>query len=50
MKLVSIVILNWNGKAFLKEFLPSLIAHTQLEGAEIVVADNADNIDHRTND
>ena len=41
MKLVSIVILNWNGKAFLKEFLPSLIAHTQLEGAEIVVADNA---------
>jgi len=41
MKLVSIVILNWNGKAFLEKFLPSLVANSQLEGAEIVVADNA---------
>lgn len=41
MNLVSIVILNWNGKEFLKEFLPALIMHSQVEGAEIVVADNA---------
>ena len=40
MKNVSIVILNWNGKQFLERFLPSLIQHTTLPGAEIVVADN----------
>lgn len=41
MKRVSIVILNWNGIAFLRKFLPSLVEHSQVEGAEIVVADNA---------
>ena len=41
MKLISIVILNWNGKEFLQKFLPTLIAHSQLEGVEIVVTDNA---------
>jgi GT2 family glycosyltransferase len=41
MNLVSIVILNWNGKAHLEKFLPGLMEHTRMEGAEIVVADNA---------
>jgi GT2 family glycosyltransferase len=40
MKLVSIVILNWNGKQYLEQFLPTLIRHTTHSGAEIVVADN----------
>ncbi|MEA3463228.1 MAG: glycosyltransferase family 2 protein, partial [Bacteroidota bacterium] len=40
MKLVSIVILNWNGKAHLEQFLPLLVRHTTLPGVEIVVADN----------
>ncbi len=40
MKLVSIVILNWNGKAYLKQFLPLVIRYTNLPGAEIVIADN----------
>jgi len=40
MKLVSIVILNWNGKQYLEQFLPALIMHTIHPGAEIVVADN----------
>jgi GT2 family glycosyltransferase len=40
MKLVSIVILNWNGKGYLEKFLPGLVQHSQMEGAEIVVADN----------
>lgn len=40
MKLVSIVILNWNGRAFLEKFLPILAENSRLEGAEIVVADN----------
>jgi GT2 family glycosyltransferase len=40
MKLVSIVILNWNGKKFLEQFLPTLVKHTTHPEAEIVVADN----------
>lgn len=40
MKLVSIVILNWNGREYLEKFLPALIRHTTNPGAEIVVADN----------
>ncbi|NER13372.1 glycosyltransferase [Leptobacterium flavescens] len=35
----AIVILNWNGKQLLEQFLPSVIAHS--EGADIYVADNA---------
>lgn len=41
MKRISIVILNWNGLHFLQEFLPILTNHTVMEGAGIVVADNA---------
>lgn len=38
--LCSVIILNWNGEAMLRRFLPSLIANTQLDGVELVVADN----------
>ena len=41
MKRVAVVILNYNGKKFLEEFLPNVIANTNAELAEIVVADNA---------
>ncbi len=37
---VSVIILNWNGERFLKQFLPALIKYTPNELAEIVVADN----------
>ncbi len=37
---VAIVILNWNGKKFLEDFLPGVIANSS-EDAEIIVADNA---------
>lgn len=40
MSKVAIVILNWNGEKFLKDFLPSLVQNTP-SWAEIVVADNA---------
>lgn len=40
MKLLSIVILNWNGKQHLEHFLPALLRHTTHPDAEIVVADN----------
>lgn len=39
MKL-SIVILNWNGSAYLQKFLPALLRHTPLGDVEVVVADN----------
>jgi GT2 family glycosyltransferase len=41
MKKLSIVILNWNGASMLREFLPSVIAHSKGEGIEVCVADNA---------
>ncbi|RZJ68184.1 MAG: glycosyltransferase family 2 protein [Flavobacterium sp.] len=39
----AIVILNWNGKRLLEQFLPSVIEHSQ--GAEIWLADNASSDD-----
>ncbi|MGB0982142.1 MAG: glycosyltransferase [Winogradskyella sp.] len=36
---IALVILNWNGKALLEQFLPSVIKHS--ESAVIYVADNA---------
>lgn len=36
----AVVILNWNGRAFLEKFLPSVIQHTT-SYAEIIIADNA---------
>lgn len=42
---IAVVILNWNGKRFLEKFLPSLIKNTDLELAEIVIADNASSDD-----
>jgi GT2 family glycosyltransferase len=36
---IAIVILNWNGETLLKQFLPSVMAHST--GADIYVVDNA---------
>jgi len=40
LPLVSIVILNWNGKEFLRKFLPSVMASTYAN-KRVIVADNA---------
>lgn len=40
MKKVSVVILNWNGRALLEKFLPALFKYTNLSLADIIVADN----------
>ncbi|MGC8802884.1 MAG: glycosyltransferase family 2 protein [Bacteroidales bacterium] len=48
MSKVSIVILNWNGAHFLRQFLPPLLAHTHYPWVEIVVADNASTDDSVT--
>ena len=39
MTKVAVVILNWNGKKLLEQYLPSVIEHSQQ--AQIIVADNA---------
>lgn len=36
----SVVILNWNGVGHLRTYLPSVIAHSAIEGCEVIVADN----------
>jgi len=50
---VAVVILNWNGKSLLKEFLPSVIRHTNLTDTKVFVADNGstdDSIDYLKKD
>lgn len=37
---VAVAILNWNGVALLRQFLPSVVAHTPPTLAEVVVIDN----------
>ncbi|PXX99046.1 glycosyl transferase family 2 [Marinifilum breve] len=41
MNRIGIVILNWNGKELLKQFLPSVVSHSKREWAEVIMADNA---------
>ena len=48
MNLVSIVILNWNGREHLEKFLPYLMQYTTHPEAEIVVADNGSTDDSLT--
>ena len=43
----AVVVLNWNGKAWLEKFLPNLVNHSQV--ATVFVADNAstdDSVDY----
>ena len=40
MSRVAVIILNWNGKELLKQFLPTASKYTQGEDVDLVVADN----------
>ncbi len=40
MKKAAVVILNWNGKHYLEDFLPSVVAFSLFENTEVVVIDN----------
>ena len=40
MKQVAVIILNWNGAALLKRYLPTVIAGTDNTVADVIVADN----------
>jgi GT2 family glycosyltransferase len=44
-KKVAVVILSWNGKKFLEQFLPSVMQHTSLQLCDVVVADNCSSDD-----
>lgn len=37
---VAVVILNWNGENYLKQFLPSVVAYSSSDDVEVWVADN----------
>ena len=39
MEKVAVVILNWNGCEMLRSFLPSVVAHSEADGAVVYVAD-----------
>lgn len=41
MKKAAVIILNWNGRKLMEEYLPSVVRNTPPEQARIVVADNA---------
>jgi len=41
LKKVAVVILNWNGKKFLEQFLQCLVDNTPSELADIIIIDNA---------
>lgn len=40
MKKVAVIILNWNGEKLLREFLPQVMSNTNLDVADVIVADN----------
>ncbi|MGN0213565.1 MAG: glycosyltransferase family 2 protein [Muribaculaceae bacterium] len=40
MNKVAVVILNWNGAPLLRRYLPSVVANTNSEIADVIVADN----------
>ena len=40
MKQVAVIILNWNGAKLLRRYLPTVIAGTDADVADIIVADN----------
>ena len=40
MKQVAVIILNWNGAALLRRYLPSVVANTPSALADVIVADN----------
>lgn len=40
MDKIAVVILNWNGCAMLRRFLPAVVRHSEADGAVVYVADN----------
>ncbi len=47
MKRIAVIILNWNGTALLRQYMPSVVANTNLDIADVIVADNGSTDDSR---
>ena len=47
MKPVAVIILNWNGADLLRRYLPSVLANTSADLADVIVADNGSTDDSR---
>lgn len=47
MKKVAVIILNWNGAALIRRYLPSVLANTNNELADVIVADNGSDDESR---
>ena len=47
MKKVAVIILNWNGSALLRRYLPTVLAGTNPDLADVIVADNGSTDDSR---
>ena len=47
-KPIGIIILNWNGSALLRKYLPSVVEHTDPDLADVIVADNGSDDDSLT--
>ncbi len=45
MSKIAVVILNWNGRAFLEQFLPSVVQYSSIPDVSVVVADNGSSDD-----
>lgn len=48
MKKVAVIILNWNGSALLRRYLPTVLANTPSDLADVIVADNGSADDSRS--
>ena len=47
MKPVAVIILNWNGANLLRRYLPTVLAGTSADLADVIVADNGSTDDSR---
>ena len=48
MKPVAVIILNWNGAKLLRRYLPTVLAGTNADIADVIVADNGSSDDSLT--
>lgn len=45
MKKISVILLNWNGRKLLGEFLPTVLLHSLSDECEVIIADNGSDDD-----
>ena len=48
MKKLAVIILNWNGRKLLEQFIPTAVKHTSDDEVDLIVADNGSDDDSLT--